>query len=292
MDSLLSILEQYQVPIVIVAGAIVLLVLGWLAIRAMRNRTRDRTVERPTGTIRRPVYTDMGLLEELRAHGEPRGTGATTTTSATAGSSGGTSGADEIRRVNDTLDALEGTSVLIDLDADPDAALEPGKAVVLTGRLERHPASTAVEILELSAPLLHRGASNGQDDGGTATLPQARTQEATADTTPIVVRLDHPSAKRGYLMVLPREHLRVEDPTRDTVSVLAVVDRVVDRRETVAAEDYLGAHLSAEGRSMFGDRDLAETVAALSDVANEDLGADDLPFKGPGAILTPAALHR
>lgn len=321
--------------IAIAVGALVLLVLLiWLAVRAFRSRDHgDRTVERPTGTVRRPVYSDDALLDDLRAHaagragdlrrepdgdrdrdadrpavaGQPAtadvhpvtdGTADATTTAAVDPArdrsdrdddAGERSREDSTRRLNETVRALEGTDVLIDLDAHPDAELEAGKAIVLSGTLERHAASDAAEILELSAPLLHRGAGNG---GGSVT--NGGVDGATAEGAPLVVRLEHPVDTRGFLMVLPREHLLVEDPTRlgSTVSVLAVIERAIDKRETLEVEDYLGPHLSRDGQAVLGERDLTETIATLSQVASEDLGADDLPFKGPGALLTPAAIQR
>lgn len=307
--------------IAVAVGALVLLLLLiWLIVRAFRSRQdADRTVERPTGTVRRPVYTDAALLDDLRAHAtgpgkdlrrdpeEPRpatadvhpvdADAATTSADASTGPAASPGPRDDddhtreedTRRVNETLRALEGSAILIDLDAHPDAELEAGKAIVLSGTLERHAASDAAEILELSAPLLHRGAGNG---GGSVT--DGGVDGATAEGAPLVVRLVHPVDKRGYLMVLPREHLLVEDPTRlgATVSVLAVVERAIDRRGALAVEDYLGPHLSRDGQAVLGERDLSEIIATLSQVASEDLGADDLPFEGPGALLTPAAIQR
>lgn len=324
--------------IAIAVGAlVVLLLLVWLAVRAFRSRDHgERTVERPTGTVRRPVYSDDALLDDLRAHaagrsgdlrrdadgdrdrdadrpsvaGQPAtadvhpvtdGTDDATTTAAADPArdrgdrgdrdddAGERSREDSTRRLNETVRALEGSDVLIDLDAHPDAELEAGKAIVLSGTLERHAASDAAEILELSAPLLHRGAGNG---GGSVT--DGGVDGATAEGAPLVVRLEHPVDKRGFLMVLPREHLLVEDPTRlgSTVSVLAVIERAIDKRERLEVEDYLGPHLSRDGQAVLGERDLTETIATLSQVASEDLGADDLPFQGPGALLTPAAIQR
>ncbi len=301
MDAVLEFIELYQTQIAVIGGAIVVLLLAWLTYRALRHRRDQRVVERPTGRIRRPVYLDVDLLDDLRAHGAREAevptsvtTGATTATTSGSPTSAGSARTEETRRLNDTLAALDGSPILTDLDADPDADLEEGTAVVLTGTLVRHPASDAAEILELSAPLLQRASSNGHGDGGTATVSRVRPDEVTTETAPLVVRLDHPSAKRGYLMVLPREHLRVDDPIRagGSVSILAVVEKVLGRRDTVTVEDYLSPHLSPQGRAMLDDRDLAETVSALSDVTNEDLAARDLHVRGPGALLTPASIHR
>ncbi|MBW3620678.1 MAG: hypothetical protein KY461_10570 [Actinobacteria bacterium] len=323
MNDVLEFIERNQTEVALVVGALVLLLLLWLLVRAFRSRDTDRTVERPTATVRRPVYTDDALLDDLRAHAggrpgdlrrDPDGSAAgqpatadvhpadepaaTTTldpareparTDATG--DGEHAREDSTRRVNETIAALEGSDVLIDLDADPDAELEAGKAIVLSGTLQRHAASDAAEILELSAPLLQRGAGNG-GHGGSMTSGGA--SGATAEGAPLVVRLEHPVDKRGFLMVLPREHLLVEDPTRlgAQVSVLAVVERSLAKRESLQVEDYLGPHLSRDGQAVLGERDLAETIATLSEVASEDLGADDLPFRGPGALLTPAAIQR
>jgi hypothetical protein len=293
MDRLLELAEQYQLELAIVGGIIVVLVLAWLAWSAWRRRRRERHVERPTGTVRRPIYLDADLLDDLRAHGDPNRSGSVPATTAQAASASPRT--EDTRRLNDTLASLEGSDVLIDLDADPDHGLSPGKAVVLTGTLHRHPATDAAEILELSAPLLQRAGGNGHAtaDGDTDTMAQVRADEITTDHAPFVVTLEHPSARHGHLLVLPRAHLRADDPTRaGRVTVIAVVDRVLGRRDTLAPEDYLAPHLSTQGRGLLADRDLTETVTALSDVAREDLGARDLPFKGPGTLLTPAAIHR
>lgn len=293
METVLRYAELYQTEIAIIGGVIVLLLVGWLAWRAVHRR-RTRTVERPSGTIRRPVYTDGVLLDDLRAHGDPaRRHGGETTTAAT----GQSARTEETRRLNDTLAALEGSPVLLDLDADPGADLEDGRAVILTGRLRRHAASDAAELLELSTPLLERASSNGhhQDDSrDTTTLTPVRRDQVTTAAAPLVVVLEHAASKRHYLMTLPREHLRVDDPTRSDaqVSVLAVVERTLGRRDALTVEDYLGPHLTDDGRSVLADRDLAETVTALSDVTHDDLAARDLRFRGPGALLTPAAIHR
>lgn len=317
MNDVLEFVEQYQTEVALVVGALVLLLLIWLLVRAFRSRDTERTVERPAATVRRPVYTDDALLDDLRASAgrgdlrrreddsapppEPatadvHPVSGSTTTSAVdpardrdARDAGDGGREDSTRRVNETIAALEGSDVLVDLDAHPDADLEPGKAILLTGTLERHAASDAAEILELSAPLLQRGAGNG---GGSMT--NGGVAGATAEGAPLVVRLDHPVDRRGFLMVLTREHLLVEDPTRlgSKVSVLAVIERSIGKRESLDVEDYLGPHLSRDGQAVLGERDLAETIATLSHVASEDLGADDLPFRGPGALLTPAAIQR
>lgn len=311
MERLLELAEQYQLELAIIGGIIVVLILAWLAWRALRKRRGGPQVERRTDTVRRPLYLDGDLLDDLRAHGDATASGsvdagtaedaatpaaATPGTESETGSEAGATRArtEETRRLADTIAALEGSEVLIDLDADPDAELSPGKAVLLTGTLHRHAASDAAEILELSAPLLQRAGTNGhgEGDGDTTTTP-ARAEEATADHAPLVVELRPPSTKNRYLMVLPRTHLRVEDPTReDTVSVMAVIDRVVGRRDTLPPEDYLGPHLSGQGNTLLEDRDLTETITTLSEVANEELDGDELPFKGPGALLTAAAIYR
>lgn len=324
MNDVLEFVEQNQTEVALVVGGLVLLLLLWLLVRAFRRRGADRTVERPTGTVRRPVYADEALLDDLRAHAggggdlrrsedRPPAQPATSevhpapdTTTTSAGEAhdpardrrpdrdrhrradGEAGREDSTRRVNETVAALEGSDILIDLDAHPDAELVAGKAIVLSGTLERHAASDAAEILELSAPLLQRGS------GGGGSMTNGGAAGATAEGAPLVVRLEHPVDKRSFLMVLPREHLLVEDPTRlgSNVSVLAVVERALDKRETMDVEDYLGPHLSRDGQAVLGERDLAETIATLSQVTSEDLGADDLPFRGPGALLTPAAIQR
>lgn len=307
MDSILQWAEQYQTEIAVAGGVVVLLLVGWAIWRAVRSRRGERTVERPTDTVRRPIYADHQLLDELRAHGTPatdRGEpGAGTprrpeSPSGTGGDGTRSTGSEDTRRLNETLTALEGSPVLVDLDADPDAELRPGKAVVLSGTLQRHPATDAAEILALSAPLLQRASGNGHGhgpsgDGDTTTLTQARAEEVSTESAPVVVRLEHPATKRDFLLVLPRRHLLVDDPIRGDrrVTVVAVVEKVLGRRETVEVDEYLAPHLSEQGRSMLAEQDLTELITGLSDVTHENLGARDLPFKGPGALLSPAAIH-
>lgn len=300
MNDITTFIQENQTTVFIVAAALVVLLLAWLAARRVRRHRRDAMIADDGPTIRRPVYADSTLLEELRAHAPTIGQGASEmgTATTTLGSSATTADAASrramaTRQMNDTLDALTGTTVLNDLDGDPDRELEVGQAVLFSGTLERHAATDAVEILELAAPLLirNRQAATDEDAGTLTVTPQ--TIDLDRPSGPVIVHVEHPTTKRGFLMVLRRDNLLVDDPTPGSdVTILAVVDRVIGRRETVEVDDYLAPHLTPAGREVLEERDLAETIGTLSEVAGEDLGQKDLKLRGPAAILTPAAIHR
>lgn len=270
----------------VIVAAAVLLALAVMALVVWRRRRRRTPAARPApGAIRRPVYVDPELLEDLRAHTdlEPRtGDHAPGRTSRT-------------RLLNDTIDALDRADMLLDLDRDREDEVEiaAGRAVLLTGTLERLPATDAAALLELSTPLLERArhdAGDGDDhDGQVVTRPTVRT-EVTDAGAPVVVKLRH--ATGDHLMVLPRSNLRIGDPTElvRPLTVLAVVERVLGRREKLDVDDYLRPHLSPQGRDALGTRDLSEVVGSLHELTDD--GGHDLAFRGPGLVLTPAAVWR
>jgi hypothetical protein len=198
------------------------------------------------------------------------------------------------REVDDPLalgvrarDDLEARGVLVDLDRDPRAQLVPGRAVTLSGVLRHHPATAAAELLELSTPLLTHGAP--RPAAGPNAGPD-RAPDASSDATdvPLVVSLPHPSGE--HLLVLPATG-RTADPDAligTRITVLAVVDRVLSRRDRLAVDDYLRPHLSERGARALGDRPIDAVIGPLSEVSRSDI--DGVTFRGPGLLLTPAAI--
>lgn len=297
MNQLLSTIEQNQIALVATGAALVVLLLAFLAARAVRHHRQQRAAAQrleERGRIRRPVHIDTALLADLRAKGFAGTPDPASTTINLESDTVETVEQRATEQLDRTLRSLQGTDVLADLDADPDRDLHEGEPVLLTGTLTRHRATDAIELLELAAPILARGNGRDEGDGATGTATAIRPSDVDVSTAPMVVHVEHPTAKGGYLMVLRREHLHVDDPIGDgsEVSILAVVERLAARRETLTPDTYLTPHLTRSGRQVLGGRDLTETVERIGDLSNEEIGSDELDFRGPGAILTPAAIYR
>ena len=72
--------------------------------------------------------------------------------------------------------------------------------------------------------------------------------------------------------------------------MLAIVDRVLGRRDRLDLDDFVRPHLSLQVRSALGSRDLMEVARPLSEAAGAELKKKDLQLSGPGWTVTPAAI--
>lgn len=297
---------DYTVAVVAGAAVLVLLVVGWLAFRAYRRRGRSgaNTPPRPN-RVRRHLYLDEELLRDLGSYERER-------LEATSGSASSNGHADRSGAHDDEphqgethdgetdgapafaglpadlqgpLAGVKAHGLLVDLDRHPDADLREAHVVVATGRLQQLPATTAAELLQLSAPLLQRAASNGS-----ATI--AERPEVDEGQAPVVVAIQHAHSDRQLLMTLDRSALRDFDGSPvEEVTLVGVVERVLDSRDTLSLDDYLAPHLTDTSRRAIGDRSVTDVVIKLSEITGEDVPSGrDLAFQGPGAQVSAASL--
>lgn len=293
--------DEPWLVIAVAAGVIALLAGLWLLVR--RRRTARRTTHVPVSattptrtTIRRPVYLDALLLDDLLAHVETRDYSRDLRDTLEGGRLEDEGHAGETRKLNKVLAGLHGrTDLLTNLDEDHDADLGEGRAVVVSGRLVELPATAAAELLELSTPLLTHTPSENGDNGAlkTRTRPTA-TGAPTNTAAPLVLRLEPTDGDRNFLVVLPREGMRVDDPDSlgGRVTLIGIVDEVLGSRDRLGPDRYLKPGLSSDVREHIRDRELSEVVSSLADAAGTKLSERDLTFKGPGARVTPAAIYR
>jgi hypothetical protein len=247
-------------------------------------------------TIRRPVYLDPLLLDDLLAHVETRDYTRDLRDTLEGGRLEDEGHTGETRKLNKVLAGMRGrTDLLTNLDEDHGADLSEGRAVIASGRLIELPATAAAELLELSTPLLaHTPSENGHHGAlKTRTHPNA-TAAPTGAAAPLVLRFEPTAGDRNFLLVLPREGLRVDDPDSlgGHVTLIGVVDDVLGARDRIGPDRYLTPGLSSEVREHVRDRDLGDVVSSLAAAAGTELAERDLTFKGPGARVTAAAIYR
>ena len=270
-DTAVTIWNQYPAVVLGVVGAIVVVaLLSWLVVAVVRRRRASHVPSRAE-RLTTPVYRDRTVIDDLQVLGTDA------------------EEADAHVDLEQALAGLEAKGALVDLDADPAADLDTGQVVVASGTLHTLPGTRAAELLELSAPLLARADGADGADGDTATAIRTR---PNLDNAPVVAALDHASSKRRLLMLLRRQQL--EDGVADggTVTAVAVVDRVLEKRDSVGPDDYLRAFLSDDGTRLLDGRSLDEVIGSIGDVAGEDLPQRELAFRGPGAQVRAASLHR
>lgn len=290
LDQILPNLSDTAQYAVAAAAAVVLLALIALAITLVVRRRRRRPhpiePEASTDVIRRPVYIDPLLLDDLLGHVETR--------DFSGGLSEALEGDDpdrrptEVRKLNKVLVGLRQRSDLVhDLDREPEADLTEGRAVTVTGTLSRLPASDAAELIELSAPLLVH-AANGHG-------PDVRSRNVGIAHPALVLRLSPATGgDRGYLLVLDHECLWLEDRNLPSgpVSVLGIIEEIVDAKDRIDGNGLLAPKLSYDARESLRDRDVAEVAATLSTLTDSPLKKRELDFEGPGARIGVAAIYR
>ncbi len=272
-DAAVTVWQQYPAVLIGVVGAVVVVaLLTWLIVAVVRRR-RAAHVPSRAQRIGDALYRDRTVLDDLHLLGtdaESNGHGADLT---------------------GALANLEERGALVDLDADPRADLDPGQVVVASGTLVPLPATRAAELLELSAPLLARAGTQPDPDGptDTATVTRPRTD---LNNAPVVVALDHDASNRRLLMLLRRPELDEGALSLEPVTVVAVVDHALERRDTLGPDEYLRGYLSDDGRELLDGRSLTDIIGSLSDVTGDQLSRKELGFKGPGAQVRVASIHR
>ncbi|HEX9766411.1 MAG TPA: hypothetical protein VGA36_06580 [Nitriliruptorales bacterium] len=281
-----------------VIGLIVLTVLLVTLIVARRREEGGppdeppATLDAPTvGTIRRPVYTDPLLLDDLLAHAETRDYGRSLRdtlddeSAATA----------ETRKLNKVLAGLQQRRMLVDLDERADAPIAKGSAITVTGTLEELPASAVAELLELSTPVLvHSAASAGGGNGDRARADH-EVPEVLWGPGPKVFALTPRDGDRRFLLVLHPDGARdaVRRPlTAGQATVLGVTEDVLGRRDRLHVDDYLTPYLSRDVQERVRDSNLGDAAESVASLAGHKIRRGDLSFEGPGARLSVAAIYR
>lgn len=284
----------------VLAGLLMLvLLLVALVVRRRRGTTPEHetdepatTLEKPTaGTVRRPIYADALLLDDLLAHAETRDYGRSLRESLDE-SSAATS---ETRKLNKVLAGLEERRMLVDLDDRTDAPLAKGSAVRVTGTLEELPASAIAELLELSTPVLvHSVSASGNGDGGSPSGARSVPDEHWG-AGPKVLALTPSEGSRRFLVVLHPDGMRdaARRPlTNGEVTLLGVAEEVLGRRDKLDLNDYLTPYLSRDVQERVRNSDLNDTAESVANLAGHKVRRRDLTFEGPGARLSVAAIYR
>lgn len=290
LDTILpNLSDTAQLAVLIAVGVVVVALIALaVAVLARRRRQRPTPIDKTSSSdvIRRPVYVDPLLLDDLLGHVETRDfSGELNRVLETDDPDRRPT---EVRKLNKVLVGLrQRDDLLHDLDREPESDIEEGHAITVTGRLSRLPASDAAELIELSAPLLVH-AANGQS-------PDIRSHNVGIKHPPLAMRLDPSTGgDRRYLVVLDHDGLWTEDRNLPTgpVTVLGIVEDVVNGRSRIDAEEVLAPGLSYEVRESLRDRDVAQVAATLSSLTDRPLKERELDFEGPGARIGVAAIYR
>jgi hypothetical protein len=253
--------------------------------------------------VRRPVYLDSVILADVLGHLEATDHGRSLRTILEDTGEEDlnqppdeftTHRDDQVRLLNKAIAAAaQRHDLAVDLDKEPDADLTPGRVVRVTGTLRVLPATQVADLLERGVPLYGRPnrlqptARSGRDEGQVLVL-----EEAGLDTTrpPVVAELETPHLSEKILLIMDAEGMWQDSVPTKTVSMLAIVDRVLGRRDRLDLDDFVRPHLSLQVRSALGSRDLMEVARPLSQAAGDELRKKDLQLRGPGSTVTPAAI--
>lgn len=298
-----DVVAQEPLLVAAVAGAIIVLLIGLLALAALRRRRTTAPPERREELVRRPVYLDSVILSDVLGHLEATDHGRSLrniledTGEQELGQPDDeftTHRDDQVRLLNKAIAAAaQRRDLAVDLDKEPEADLAPGRVVRVTGTLRVLPASQVADLLERGVPLYGRpnrlqptGRSK-KDDSQVLVL-----EEAELDTSrpPIVAELETPHVTERILLIMDAGPMWQDTVPTKTVSMLAIVDRVLGRRDKLDLDDFVRPHLSLQVRSALGSRDLMEVARPLSQAAGGELKNKDLQLRGPGATVTPAAI--
>lgn len=159
--------------------------------------------------------------------------------------------------------------------------LQPGQLVQGGGLLRRHSASEAAELLLMAAPLL--------------TSPQERPEPPTQAEAPLVLQLRLAGSHRrqlGLVLDPTRVAGEVTDSLAGPVHVVAVVRRVLGRRDRLTPDVFLPPALPAGLRAATEQRDLTELLLSVTRLVGCEVSRRDLLLTGPGALLSPLAVLR
>lgn len=286
-----------------IAGALVVLLIGLLVLAALRRRRKTAPPERREELVRRPVYLDSVILSDVLGHLEATDHGRSLRTILEdTGEDELTQPADEftthrddeVRLLNKAIAAAsQRRDLAVDLDKEPDADLAPGRVVRVTGTLRVLPATQVADLLERGVPLYGRpnrlqpAARSGKEESQILVM-----EEAGLDTTrpPVVAEFETPHVGEQILLIMDAEGMWQDSIPTKTVSMLAIVDRVLGRRDKLDLDDFVRPHLSLQVRSALGSRNLMEVARPLSQAAGSELKKRDLHLRGPGSTVTPAAI--
>lgn len=298
-----DLVSQEPVLVAAIAAGIMVVLIGVLALAAFRRRRKTAPPERREDLVRRPVYLDSVILSDVLGHLEATDHGRSLRTILEDTGEDElnqppdeftTHRDDQVRLVNKAIAAAaQRRDLAIDLDEEPDADLAPGRIVRVTGTLRVLPATQVADLLERGVPLYGRSnrlqptARAKKDDSQVLVL-----EETGLDTSrpPVVAELETPHVNERILLIMDAEGMWQDTVPTKTVSMLAIVDRVLGRRDNLDLDDFVRPHLSLQVRSALGSRDLMEVARPLSQAAGAELKKKDLQLRGPGSTVTPAAI--
>lgn len=298
-----DLVDQEPLLVAAVAAGIAVLLIGLLVLAAVRRRRRTAPPARREELVRRPVYLDSVILSDVLGHLEATDHGRNLRTILEDTGEQDlnqppdeftTHRDDQVRLLNKAIAAAaQRRDLAIDLDKEPEADLTPGRVIRVTGTLRVLPATQVADLLERGVPLYGRpnrlqpSARSGHDEGQVLVL-----EEAGLDTTrpAVVAEFETPHVSEKILLIMDAEAMWQDSIPTKTVSMLAIVDRVLNRRDRLDLDDFVRPHLSLQVRSALGSRDLMEVARPLSQAAGAELKKKDLQLRGPGSTVTPAAI--
>jgi hypothetical protein len=201
-----------------------------------------------------------------------------------------------VRLMNDLIDHIEGSSELVDLDADPEAAVTNGAVIQVTGDLTPSAANEVGGILARFLPLLMAQVSQGATDfePSQAELVQAFMANGDAQHPHLFdIAEDSPVEGRSSVLVLDPAALRgsaTMDDLEGEQTVVAHVDRIVRPRQELSLDKYVMPGLPRIVRRSLGKTGLMDMLSGLDKVIGREVGPDDLTIQGPALLLKPLAV--
>jgi hypothetical protein len=200
-----------------------------------------------------------------------------------------------VRLMNDLIDHIEG-SEMVDLDAEPEAAVTNGAVVQVTGDLTPSAANEVGGILARFMPLLMAQVSRGNTDfqPSQAELMQAFMADGDAQHPQLFdIAEESPLEGRSSVLVLDPTGLRGSatlDDLEGEQTVVAHVDRIVRPQQELSLDKYLLPGLPRVVRRSLGKKGLVDMLSGLDQVIGREVGADDLTIRGPALLLRPLAV--
>lgn len=201
-----------------------------------------------------------------------------------------------VRVLNDLLDHIESTGDIVDLDADPEAAVSNNALVLLRGQLSPSAANEVGGIMARFMPLLMTSFSKGQTDfePSEAEIAAAFMTESSLDTPQLFdIAEDSPLEGRRSLLVIEPLGLRgtstFEDLEGDQ-TVVAHVDRMVRPRQVFSLDKFVLPGLPRAIRRLVGRNELASLLEGFDELVGRKIDADELTLHGPALLLKPLAI--
>lgn len=198
-----------------------------------------------------------------------------------------------VQLVKQALEGLREEGDLINVAEDPEAAIAQRRSIEVSGVLSTAPGSEVAPLFQAVFGALQE---SGVEDLGE--LPEAeilrRLMGSGPPSAPTVMTLDpDPDIGQVTMILRPSGLYRVDsfDDLEGDMTVFGVVDRVLGDGPSVSLDRYMFPGLNRTMRRAISGKALDRLLDDLRDHLDQPIDRDDLAARGPGAIVSAAAIY-